>query len=390
MSLEQIAIDLRALAGRQPHRGAQTEKEEAAARYIHGRLLANTVHTDMQSLLGVENPYHILASLYAEFLVVCIVATWWPAAALVYGVLVVAAYVAELHGYSLFNRLLPQCESQNVHARFMGLRPGRLLIVTAYYDSGQATPLFAPRLLPWLRPLHTLLHTCMIVVLATCALAAMAKFHGTVYPIAGTVRWAAGLTLGAAGVAMLWAGGHREDTRGANNNASGVAALLRLADRLKAHPMEDADIWLIALGSHATAAAGIRHLLESGGIDRRTTCFLNLESVGSGALHYLEREGMVRACSADLALTQAAKGEAQPFGATPATLFQVPTAAQLPLLRGYRAMTIMALAEGLPHHWNSPEDTLSNVDEITIARAADFAEAVLRRVTNDDQAGRAL
>ena len=74
-------------------------------------------------ILHLENPFLVHASFYAEFVIVAFVGAWWPGAAFLYGLFVMAAYVCELHGLSRFSRLLPQCESQNVQARLLGLRP---------------------------------------------------------------------------------------------------------------------------------------------------------------------------------------------------------------------------------------------------------------------------
>jgi hypothetical protein len=263
--------------------------------------------------------------------------------------------------------------------RFLGLRPKYQIIVTAYYDSGRAMPLTERWILPFLQPIHILLLMCMVGIVIICAVEAVhivdeAWFEALVY-----LRWGAAGVLSVAALAMLYASTQGEDTRGANNNASGVAALLEVAARLADRPIEQADILLAATGSHANWMAGMRHLLESHTFDDPHVFVVNIESVGAGSLHYITAEGMVNFTSAPRELVQAAEQAAPGFGATPRRLKGIAGEAHPVHGRGIPAMTIMRLDErGLPCHWNSMEDQFPAVDSEAVLQAAGFVEAVLR------------
>ena len=80
---------------------------------------------------------------------------------------------------------------------------------------------------------------------------------------------------------------------GANDNLTAVAALLALAARLRDRPAPGVRVLLVSCGSEETLQGGIhgfaaRHFPS---LDRDTTSFLNLETLGSPRLVMLEGEG---------------------------------------------------------------------------------------------------
>lgn len=379
MNVDQIRRDLLHLAGHLVHRGAQTEEERHAAEFIRGRFLEYTPDVEYDEFHSIDNFHYLFASYYSEFLVVSILAIWWPAFAACYGLAILVMYLAEFMGYRVFSRVMPQYDSQNVIARFPASDPARLLVVTAHYDSGCASPLTDPAVLPWLRRLHWVLLACMGIVIATCAADAMGAFTGVDSPYTLRLRWGAACTLLTGALALFLNAPNSEDVRGANNNASGVAALLRLAERLAARPIENAEVWLVATGSHEAWMGGAHHLVTAQETPKANTYLLNIESVGAGALHFLNGEGMLQYLPSDPEMLEVARQAAPSFGVTPGELRAVPTGLHGLLSRGHRGMTIIGLNDdGLPPHWNWHTDRISAVDEPAIANAADFAEAVLR------------
>ncbi len=89
---------------------------------------------------------------------------------------------------------------------------------------------------------------------------------------------------------------HSRPVPGANDNLSGVGVLLGLARRLAERPPHGLGIILLSTGSEesfleAMKRFGQRHFA---GLDRDTTTFLCVESVGSPQLMLLDGEGMLR------------------------------------------------------------------------------------------------
>jgi hypothetical protein len=372
------------LAGRLSHRSALSEDERQAASFIKQRLLEYSPDVEIDHFKTIENYPFLFALYYSEFLVVAVLATWFPVVAFFYGLCTFSLYMAEFMGYRGYSRFMTQFDSQNVVARFLAPRPRKLFILTAHYDSGCSSPLLSQKMLPWLRPLHFLVLASMMIILITCGTDALGLLNNTYTPITAFLRWGAVIVLLGLIVPLYYTSGLTEDIRGANSNASGVAALLRLAEKFAAAPLDNADVWLLATGSHESWMSGMRHFLGTHDLDRSETYIVNLEGLGAGRLHYLSGEGMLHLTRSDGELIRASEEVATDFDAAPARLRAVPTGAHIPLSRGYRAMSIMGLDEnGLPPHWNTITDRITEVDESSIGRGADFAEAILRILEKD-------
>lgn len=371
------------LAGRLSHRSAQSDQERKAGLYIEARLGQYTSNVAVERFHAPENYPMLFASYLAEFLFVGLIALVWPPAAFGYGLGVFLLYLFEFCGYRGISRFLPEYPSQNIVARFLGTRPRCQIIIAAHYDSGCASPIAGSGVIRLLRPIHLFLMASMAIVIATCAVDsfspnALGSFHA-----AAVVRWIF-IVLLVLGAVVLFVGAARgEDIRGANHNASGVTALLGLAEKLARNPLEDADVWIAATGSHEAWMAGMRNLIGDPALNRKRTWLINLEGVGAGGLHYLKTEGFMHALPADKTLTRIAEKLSTGRPVRAGTLRAIPTAAHVPLMRGMKAMTLMGLdRDGLPPHWNQTTDRVSIVDETGIAETIEFTDLLIRELAS--------
>lgn len=380
-AIDQVRQDVLFLAGTLPHRCAQSDGETEAAHYIEERFREHFASVDVEPFTAVDNHNIVVASYMAEYLIVALLATWWPFSATVYGAVVFLAYAAEYMGYPVFSRLLPHFESANIVARHYAERPAGLLVVTAHYDSGTASPLTSPEVAPRMRAVQAVIVLCMLFVVATCAADGLANVMGAVIPALDGLRWAAVAVLLSAAAAHFYGASHTTEVRGAVNNASGVAALLQLAEKISADPPEHLDVWLAATGAHERWMAGMRELVSGIRGGRRFVRFINIESVGAGQLSYTTSEGelIAAACGADL--VEAACAAASHCGFAAAKLRRIDSAAHIPLARGYSAISLMGLEpNGIPRHWNWISDSISEVDERAIEKTAEFAHAIVKRL----------
>jgi len=378
---EKLKQDIEYLAGRLPHRGANTENERIAAEYLRDRLLTLTPQTEIEDFHSVDTYTYLFAAYYIEFLIVAALATWLPWVGLAYGTVVFVMYIAEFTGYSVMSRFLPQYETQNVMARFLSRDPKRLLIVTSHYDSPKATSFTDPARAHWLRWAHLAIVTCMLLVLVSCAADGMAVLEGSDYRVDIWIRWTCVAVLMSAAMTLYLGESNSEFVPGAVNNASGVAVLLQLAERLKETPPERTDVWLVATGSKETWLNGMRQFMLGLRLDKTRTHFLNVAHVGAGDLRYVTGEGMMHLFPSSKELIREARALAPEYGAKPLKYRGFPTDALIPLTRGYKAMSVMATgAHGLPAHWNWHSDAVSVVKMDVLARAAGYVEAIVRRL----------
>jgi hypothetical protein len=380
VAYEQIIEDLENLAGRLGHRGANTESERLAAEYIARRMRVYAPDVVQDPFDSIDSWALLFSAYYFEFLIVTLVALFFPWVALVYGLFVFIAYLAEFTGYHFLTRFLPQYASQNVMGRLLADRPKRLVVVTAYYDSPPVSWLSDPRVAPWLRWIHLGLVSCMAVVVTACAVEALGLAGGLSLGLLQSLRWAAVACLATAGALLLVNERASQPSRGAVSNASGVAALLALAERLHAAPLEETEVVLLATGSHAAGLNGIHHFLRYQDLDQELTYFLNLSAVGAGELRYTTGEGMLYVFGTAREWLQAAGAHAGAFEITPMRLTAWPTDMLVPLARGYKCMSVLGIdRRGVPMGLGEA-DRVDNADAGRVQRAVDFAEAVVRQL----------
>ncbi|MCC6698323.1 MAG: M28 family peptidase [Candidatus Hydrogenedentes bacterium] len=381
MNMAQMRRDIEYLAGNLAHRGASTQSERAAADYIRERLLAYTGDTEVDDFFAIESPWFMFASYYAEFLVVALLAFWWPWLSFAYGLLVFVLYMAEFSGYRILAHLLPQYETQNVVARILAPNPKRLFVVTAHYDSPKYSAITSPQAQPWLRLLHLAVVFSMIVVLISCAAEAMGLFADAHLRIDLVLRWTGVTVLLCAAAALASCEISGEFVRGASDNASGVAVLLALAERFTEEPLHDADVWLVATGSKETWLSGMRRFMSGHVFDKETAFFLNVDRVGAGNLFFVTGEGMLHLVSSSREMVAAAEAEAGAFGASALRWRGLPSDAFLPIARGLKALSITAMGgRDTRVDIDDDEDRPGGIDYSTVTHAGAYAEAIIRRI----------
>jgi Peptidase family M28 len=98
--------------------------------------------------------------------------------------------------------------------------------------------------------------------------------------------------LGTAAVADIW---RNATVQGANDNLSGVAALVALAQLLGGEPVAGLRVLLVSCGAEETLQDGIRAFVarHRDELDPARTAFVNLDTIGSPHLVMLEAEGPV-------------------------------------------------------------------------------------------------
>ncbi len=369
MAASDVRQDLDYLAGVLEHRGSNTENERIAAEYLRRRLEACCPDVEIDGFQAPDTYISILALYYGEFLFVMLLAMWWPIIAFAYGTLVFMAYFAELSGYRVVGRLLPQTLSQNVVARLLAVRPHRLFIVTAHYDSPLRGPSHHFLSSRHFRHFHLGLVCCMAVVLISCVIQAAGLYADHVYRLDLVAGWSATLLLTSTALWMgygEWRAGYAD---GAQEGAGSAATLLELARRFAERPLINADLWLVATGSKEGGLNGIRHFLDEHDLDRHETFFLNLDEISGETLAYVTREGLLHRFQSSRMMLEIAAAHASRFDAVPIEQGGLPGDALVPLARGYDTLT---LTRAMPSSESSP----SNV--AVVEKTAAFAEDILR------------
>lgn len=201
---------------------------------------------------------------------------------------------------------------------------------------------------------------------------------------------AAGMTMGLANTVLGADIARSKVVPGANDNLSGVAVLVALAERLRDEPVTGLRVVLASCGAEEVLQGGIypfveRHLSPR---DPSATWVLNLDTVGSPHLVMLEGEGVL------LKVEDYTDPSFRDLVATTAERAGVPlirgmrarssTDSVIPSRAGYPTATITSFEPDtkLLSNYHLPTDTPENLDYGTVTEAVDLSEAIARRLAD--------
>jgi hypothetical protein len=183
--------------------------------------------------------------------------------------------------------------------------------------------------------------------------------------------------------------GRRPPVPGANDNLTGVAVLVAVAEALRERPVRGLRVHLVSAGAEEALQEGIRAYAGDHfpSLPRGRTWFVNLDTVGSGNLVLLEGEGPLRMRDYDEGFKDFVAGVADAEGipVLRGLRSRNSTDSAVPNRYGYPVATLVSLDEQrLIPHYHLDTDTPEHVDYDCVARAARLVEAVARRL---DQPG---
>jgi hypothetical protein len=165
---------------------------------------------------------------------------------------------------------------------------------------------------------------------------------------------------------------------GENDNASGVALALRLAERLQAKPLEHLGLHVLFTGAQKAGAAGMRAFVRAHGreLQRERTVVLNLDAVGAGTVRYTRREGPVVALRTHVQLAKlcdeiADDDDQDAFGARP-LVSRSGSDAYAARTAGYPAITITCR--------DDLDYVPGRVEQEAIERAEGFCAELIERI----------
>jgi Zn-dependent M28 family amino/carboxypeptidase len=169
---------------------------------------------------------------------------------------------------------------------------------------------------------------------------------------------------------------------GANDNASGVAALLELARRFKREPLDGTEVLLVFPGAEEAGMGGMRAFLAAHRLDPETTFVLGLDTIGSGTPIVARAEGSVLAHDyrdQDLALVEAGARRA---GAEPPERWRIAgwTDPILARFAGLPTASVLSVssATGMYTHYHRMDDLPEHVRVGCVERCVDIAEGTAR------------
>jgi hypothetical protein len=216
-------------------RPATTDAEERAGRYIRDVFEARGLTAQVQEFNSPRTYSWAFVIYHALTIAAAVASRWYSWYSLLLGVIVAVVFWLDLDTRWGLSALMPKGPSQNIIARHVphagrGERVAKVVIV-AHYDSARASLAFSPGMVKNFAATFALMKACTFAVPVLIAV--------RLVPLTSRLEpWAWYVTLVPAAYLLipLLIDVHRElfmkYTPGANDNASGVAALLGLVDRL--------------------------------------------------------------------------------------------------------------------------------------------------------------
>lgn len=170
---------------------------------------------------------------------------------------------------------------------------------------------------------------------------------------------------------------------GANDNASGAAAVLALAARLKAEPLKSTRVWLVNSGAEETGADGPVRLLREHP-ELRGADWLVLDTIGGPGTGpcLIMAEHLLLPLRADPALLAHARSvaSARPDLGVYEHYFRGLFSEHSPLtVAGCRSLAVINFTpDGVLPNWHRPSDTVPNVDPSALDRTEGFVWELLQ------------
>jgi Peptidase family M28 len=202
-----------------------------------------------------------------------------------------------------------------------------------------------------------------------------------------------GLTLGLLGTALVADVWRSETVQGANDNLSGVASIVALAELLRERPIPGLRVLLVSCGAEETLQDGIRAFVSRHRheFDPATTRFVNLDTVGSPHLVLLEAEGPVRMehyTGPWLRDLFEARADALAIPLHRGYRARASTDSVIPSRAGYPTATLVSMTDWLaPANYHLPSDIPANLDYETVADATRLVYEVARSLAAGSVAG---
>jgi hypothetical protein len=375
-------------------RAAGTDAERRAGNHVARRLAALGREAEVEPT--VVRPWaaatHALSALLS--IAASIVAVPQPAIGAAIALAAAFSSYGDLTGrFHLLRLLTPRRASQNVVSEEGGQKPGAIVLL-AHYDAAKTGSVFTPRAMrrrarigAFLRrpfgPLEVFFYAqlLLLVLLMLRALypdsnlVSDAQFVPTVVLIVAVPLFL--------DVALS------EPVPGANDNASGVATVLRLLARHGGR-LAHFDLWAIFPGAEEAQALGMRAWLRRHRreLDRERTLFVDVDKVGAGQVRYARREGLVLPLGYDRPLLRlcgevaggADGGGAPRYGARPYVARTGGDGAAA-RARGLRAVSVACLNElGYAPRYHAPDDLPEAIEDATLERAFAFCSELIERI----------
>ena len=386
LSIPTILRELCAL----PHRGATTPEGAEAARILQTYLTDLSAKVRLEPFQTPKTYATVVYWLTGGLLTGLALVSATPVAVGFVWYFVVLAWLYFNWRYSFIIKFPVQHMAHNVIGHWPAQTTGRAangrdvrtVILMAHYDTAPVSLLYGPKQQAGFR--SSLILSLGLMLLA--AMAATLEVVGIGLPYLTYLRYGlmAYFVLQAlTGTLGYWIKGY---TNGASDNATGVAAALATADRLRRANLPNLAIEVVLTNAEEAGMIGAYYYVErhKKGWNRRRTMAINFDTLGAGKLTVIEQTGLLEPIRYDNEPTKAARQLLQTDAFRDrAQVGRWHTAdfdSAWFVRENIPVLALCALdATGRMPRIHQTDDTLNAVDTTPLHTAIDLAEAVVEK-----------
>jgi hypothetical protein len=175
---------------------------------------------------------------------------------------------------------------------------------------------------------------------------------------------------------------------GANDNASGAAIVLHLAERLTMEPLSQTSVWAVLNGCEEVGCYGAEAFALAHLDDLQDAIWIAIDSVGAQDTvpHYLTHETFLLTVKSDpelISLADKVSSSSPELSALPYHFKGAFTDGVIGEKHGFRVLTLLSFHTdgGLPE-WHRPTDVIANVDPDVVRKNETFLWELLQQIDN--------
>ena len=387
-----IEQDIRQLSETIGPRGSATEGEAKAGHFVAERLSSFGLTPQRQEFKGAASAYAPYA--LALFMALLSLFLFWQQQfmlivfAIVFTTVAIVALWYELSFEdNVLRWVLYKDASANVFAEIKAQseESKAKIVITTHLDSHRTPLVFSSA--GWLSVFQRLVPVGMGALVLLFGLFLIGLLTGF-----EALRWVALLpgTVVLFVFALMLQADTTDFTKGANDNASGVAVGLELASRLAQSPLAKHDVTLVFTGCEETGCYGADAFLRAHKHTLGNAIHLVVDQVGGKGCDpcIIRSAQFLQVTPSDPALLTLADAVIAAHPELKAHSRSVRAAyseLNIGALHGLRTIGLFGVVrDGLTPHWHQPTDTIENVDVGATARAAELAWRFLQAVDSTE------
>jgi hypothetical protein len=369
-------------------RTATSRQEGLAADYIFNFLGSLNLNPEMAKFSSFPDQTIIWLILFCLFLISGLAYIREPYAGFLISIAALISFAAENSGNPIISKIMKRGFSQNVIASIKGRRERKDVVLLANYDSPRPKIIFESRAKKHFSLIFRLLLFSLVMVTLLYGLSALLVFR-RVYWLYKPLHWTSFIFLAyILFTAIITAADliRKNQSPGANNNASGVAVLMELASYFSKKQPENLNLTFLFTGAKECSSAGIINFIQKNRAELEDKMYINITGVGTGRIAFTSVEGNIfkYECSQELQDIAYQASKSIGFDELGPAKYQGPnTDCMIALSSNLKGISIMGLDDNCPANIFSIKDSVTNINHEVLLRSFSLIKEMI--ILLDDQ-----